>query len=81
MTGFLKQAGGWLVVNVFLLAIILVGAAAFWLLGAGVRSLSLDDEIERWLLLIVGVVAIFASYYAGKFLHDTADRMQRRPKR
>ncbi len=70
----------WLVVNLFLLFLILVGAGAFWLLGAGVRSLSLDDEVERWLLFIAGVVAIFASYYAGKFLHDATDRMQRRPK-
>lgn len=70
----------WLAVNLFLLFLILVGAGVFWLLGAGVRSLSLDDEVERWLLFIAGVFAIFASYYAGKFLHDAADRMQRRPK-
>ena len=44
------------------------------------QSLSLDDEVERWLLFIAGVFAIFASYYAGKFLHNAADRMQRRPK-
>ena len=42
--------------------------------------LSLDDEVERWLLFIAGVFAIFASYYAGRFLHNAADRMQRRPK-
>ena len=71
----------WLAVNVFLLILILVGAGVFWLLGAGVKSMSLDDEMERWLLLIAGTIAIFSSYYAGKFLHDAADRLLRRRRR
>lgn len=75
MNGFFKQAVGWLAVNVFLLAIILVGAAAFWLLGAGIKMLGLDEEIERYPLFLAAVAAIFASYYAGKFLHDAADRI------
>lgn len=68
----------WVAVNVFLLILILVGAGVFWLLGAGVKALSFDDEIERWLLFVAGTIAIFSSYYAGKFLHDAADRLLRR---
>lgn len=71
----------WLAVNVFLLILILVGAGSFWLLGAGVKALSLDDEVERWLLFVAGVIAIFASYYAGKALHGAADALQRRRSR
>lgn len=78
MIGFLKHACGWLVVNAFLLAIILVGAVVFWLLGAGVKALSLDNELERWLFAVVAIISIFASYYFGKFLHDLAEGRYRR---
>lgn len=64
----------WIVVNLFLLFLILVGAGVFWLLGAGIKMLGLDEEIERYPLFLAAVAAIFASYYAGKFLHWLASR-------
>lgn len=64
----------WLAINLFLLLLILVGAGVFWLLGAGVKLLGLDEEIERYPLFMAGIAAIFASYYAGKFLNWLASR-------
>lgn len=64
----------WLAVNAFLLVIVLAGAGAFWLLGAGVKALSLDDESERWLLSVVSIASIFAAYYVGKWLHRLIER-------
>lgn len=72
----------WIAVNIFLLILILAGAGAFWLLGSGVRMLGLDEDSERWLLAVVALASIFASYYTGKFLHDLADdRYNRRRRR
>ena len=59
----------WIAANLFLLVIILSGAGAFLLLGAGVKFLSLDEDYERWLLCLVAVASIFAAYYSGKFMH------------
>lgn len=59
----------WIAANVFLLVIVLAGAGAFWLLGAGVKSFSLDEDYERWLLCLVSVASIFAAYYTGKLMH------------
>jgi len=64
----------WLVANLLLLFLILVGAGSFWIMGAGIRLLGLDEEIERYPLFLAAVAAIFASYYAGKFLHWLASR-------
>lgn len=70
-----KQFIGWIAFNAFLLILILVGSGVFWLLGAGVKAMSLDDEIERWLLLTAGIAGIFSSYYTGKFLYRAASRL------
>lgn len=64
----------WLAANLFLLVIILAGAGAFWILGAGVKNLSLDEDSERWLLSLVAVASIFVAYYAGKWLHRLIER-------
>jgi len=64
----------WIAANLFLLVIILAGAGVFWLLGAGVKSLSLDEDYERWLLSVVSIASIFAAYYVGKWLYRLMDR-------
>lgn len=72
---------GWIAVNLFLLILILVGAGTFWLLGTGVKMMALDDDYERWMLAAVALASIFASYYAGKWLHNAADRLHSRRNR
>lgn len=64
----------WLAANLFLLVIILAGAGSFWILGAGVKNLSLDEDYERWLLSLVALASIFVAYYAGKWLHRMIER-------
>lgn len=64
----------WVAANLFLLVIVLAGAGAFWLLGAGVKALSLDDDYERWLLSVASIASIFAAYYVGKWLHRLIER-------
>jgi hypothetical protein len=68
----------WLAVNLFLLIMILAGAGAFWLLGAGVKAMNVGEDWEPYLLAVVAVASIFACYYTGKFLHDLADRRRHR---
>jgi hypothetical protein len=68
----------WLAVNLFLLIMILAGAGAFWVLGAGVKALDVGEDFEPYLLGVVSVASIFACYYTGKFLHDLADRRRKR---
>jgi uncharacterized metal-binding protein len=70
----------WIVVNLFLLLLIGVGAGTFFVLGSGVKAMNLDSDVEPYFLAVVAVASIFASYYTGKFLHDLADGCYRRKK-
>lgn len=68
----------WLAVNLFLLVITLAGAGTFFVLGVVVKELHLDNDVEPYLLAVVAVTSIFASYYSGKLMHDLADGRYRR---
>lgn len=67
----------WLVVNLFLFVMILVGAGALWLLGSVVQSLELAPIIEQTLLGLSGIAAIMVSYYTGKLMHHVAERRRK----
>lgn len=69
---------GWIAVNAYLLVLILAGAGTFFVLGSGVKALDAGEDFEPYLLALVAVASIFASYYTGKFLHDLAEGRYRR---
>lgn len=68
----------WLAVNLFLLVITLTGAGTFFVLGAIVKELHLGSDVEPYLLAVVAVTSIFASYYTGKYLHGLIEGRHRR---
>ena len=52
----------WIVVNLFLLLLIGVGAGTFFVLGSGVKAMNLDSDVEPYFLAVVAVASIFASF-------------------
>lgn len=66
--------GGFLAANAFLLAIILIGAGLFYVIGNGVQALGLppDYEIYAWCVAILATVV--GAYYASRWLHGRIQR-------
>lgn len=55
--------------NLFLLAIVSIGAAALWLVAFTMWSLGLPPDDNPLVLMVGCVAALFATYYLGKWLH------------
>lgn len=68
---------GWLFANLFLLAIIGIGAGLLWLVGFVMWHFHLPPD-DNPLLLMIGVgSAIYATYYLAKQLHTWLARYVR----
>lgn len=64
----------WIVVNLFLLWIILSGAATYFLLGTLIRLSGIDGDALFYLYAIAAVSSVLASYYSGKYTHLLIDK-------
>jgi hypothetical protein len=60
--------------NLFLFAMLLVGAATVVALVKIARLAGADDDTVHWLVFPIGVVAIVAMAYAGKTAHRALAR-------
>lgn len=65
----LRQILGFVVANLFLLGMLLAGAASAVALTRLAQLLGAGDDELRWLYLPIGVAAVAACYYAGKVGH------------
>lgn len=57
---------GWIAVNLFLFAMILVGAGLLWLSFLTIRALGLPIEVERLLMVAAAIAAIVGAGWFGK---------------
>lgn len=55
---------GWLLVNVFLIAIVLIAGGALWLVGFTMWSLGLPPD-DHPLVLALGIVAALGTIYGA----------------
>lgn len=66
--------GEFLGANAFLLAIVMIGAGLFFVLGRLVRTLGLspDSEVYAWCAVILATLV--GTYYASKWLYGVVER-------
>jgi hypothetical protein len=64
----------WLLANLFLLAIVLIGAGLLWLVGFLMWHFNLPPDDNPLLLMIGIVLALIAAYYIGKGLHRLVEK-------
>lgn len=64
----------WLLANLFLLAIVLIGVGFMFIFGSAVQAMHLGADTERWVFMAAMVAALFATYYAVKWLHRQIER-------
>lgn len=69
---------GWLLANLFLLSVALVGAGYVFAFGAAIKALDLGPGIEPSVLGLSFGAAIFATYYTMKRLHGLIERLVNR---
>lgn len=69
---------GWLLANLFLLSIALVGAGYVFAFGAAVKALDLGTDLEPSVLGLSFAAALFATYYTMKRLHGLIERLVNR---
>lgn len=67
-----------LLVNLFLLAVVLIGAGLLWALGASMYGLSLPPNDHPVLLLIGCVLCLIATYHLCKWLHGLLEKRLRK---
>lgn len=61
-------------VNLFLLAIVLICAGSFFVLGSIVTAMHLSHDAEAWAFIAAGVLSLFITYYVSRWLHRMIDR-------
>lgn len=64
----------WLLANLFLLSVALVGAGYVFAFGAAVKALHLGAGIEPSVLGLSFLAALFATYYTMKWAHGLIER-------
>lgn len=64
----------WIYVNLFLLAIGLIGAGSLWLLGYLMFTFGLKPDDHPMLLTLGAIGCLFLTYYAGKWMHARLSR-------
>lgn len=69
---------GWLIANLFLLALALIGAGIFFALFSLVQAAHFSADTEKFLAIVALLGAIFGTYYVGKFAHDRIERPRKR---
>lgn len=74
MTGI----AGWLIANLFLLALALVGAGIMFVLLWLLRAADLSSSVESFLSLFVALGAVIGTYYVGKLVYDFIERPRKR---
>jgi hypothetical protein len=74
MKAVLNQVGQFLVVNLFLLLVVLIGAGSFFAYGIIVRGLGLSGDLEKWGMVAVAVASIFTAYAFGKMIHAAIEK-------
>lgn len=63
----------WLLANLFLLAVVLIGAA--YMFGVGLIYRTLDENgFNAWVTLACSAVATVGTYYAARGLHTLVGR-------
>lgn len=61
--------------NLFLLCMLAIGAAAAVALTRLAQILGAGDDELRWLYLPIGIAAVAACFYAGKYGHRALSRL------
>jgi uncharacterized membrane protein len=69
---------GWIAVNLFLLAMILVASGLLFFSLVSVRALELSDSVERQVMAVLAVLTLFATGYFGKWLLATIEKRSAR---
>lgn len=64
----------WLLANLFLLAIVLIGAGLFWLVGFTMWSFNLPPDDHPAILMIGAIASLFATYYVCKWLYHFIEK-------
>lgn len=70
----MNKAGEFLLVNLFLLAIVLIGAGLIAAAWSIVSAFNLSGDALRIATIAAGFAAIFATYRASKALHALIQR-------
>lgn len=65
---------GWLMANLFLLAMVAVAAGYFWLLGTLVMLMNVHGSAHEMLLTLAAVASLVATYFTIKRLHRFIER-------
>lgn len=68
---------GWAAVNLFFLAMILVAVLALLLAFKSIRAMGLSDDVERILMGLAAIAAIFAAGIFGKAALATLEKRSR----
>jgi uncharacterized membrane protein len=64
----------WFFANAFLLAVVLIGAAALLICGSLIKALGLPIEVERYAMAFAGIAALLAAFILSRKLHELIDR-------
>lgn len=64
----------WILVNLFFLTIVLIGAGCTFLTFSVVRAAHLAADIEPWAFTIAAIVALVATGYITRWLHGVIER-------
>lgn len=66
---------GWLFANLFLLGIVLVGAAWLWLLGAAMYGLGIPPDAHPVALALGTLLGLWLTYYVVRAWHAIIARL------
>lgn len=64
----------WLLANLFLLSVVLVGAGYTFLFGATIKAIGFGPDFESTALGLSFIAALFATYYTMKWIHGLIER-------